>query len=221
MDLKKHNSILDPLIDIHHPIHIIGCGAIGSNLAVMLTRLGIINITLWDFDLVEPHNLTNQAFFARHLHLPKTSALKSILKEINPDVKITEKAKYTKQPLAGYVFLCVDSIEVRQNVVKQNMYTSYILAMFDFRMGLYTAQHYATIWEPAGIAAFLKTMDFTDEEARINVPVSPCGTTLSVMPTVQTIVGAGIINFIKFLKTPEQYKRVIIVDLYEVGLIAL
>ena len=45
------------------PIHIIGCGATGSWVALMLAKMGISNITCWDFDKVEEHNLPNQFFY--------------------------------------------------------------------------------------------------------------------------------------------------------------
>ena len=57
------------------PIHIIGCGAIGSHVAEQLTRLGCSNIHLWDFDKVEPKNITNQMFLDSDIGEEKVNAV--------------------------------------------------------------------------------------------------------------------------------------------------
>ncbi|GAU76690.1 sulfur carrier protein ThiS adenylyltransferase ThiF [Fusibacter sp. 3D3] len=63
---------------------IMGLGGLGSNVAIMLARTGVGFMKIIDFDIVEPSNLNRQAYSIQHLGLPKTEALKQILKEINP-----------------------------------------------------------------------------------------------------------------------------------------
>ena len=70
-------------------IHIVGCGAVGSNLALILAKMGVTNFCLWDLDRVEPHNLPNQAYLPQHIGHKKTEALASVLKEFNPEIEIT------------------------------------------------------------------------------------------------------------------------------------
>lgn len=220
MDLRKLDSVFNPLTDVQHPINIIGCGALGSNLAVMLTRLGIQNIILYDYDIVEPHNITNQAYYTKHIGRLKTEALTEILKEINPELNIETRGKYKRQVLEGYVFLCLDNIEIRKAIVEQNKYNQCITAMFDLRMGLYEAQCYTAKWNQKEIDFLLSTMDFTHEEAQQNVPTSPCGTTLSVISTVQSIASYAIINFIKLVRAQE-VKPIAIIDLYNNAILAM
>jgi len=69
---------------------LIGCGGVGSNLAHLLVRGGFSNITIVDMDLVDNTNLQRQTFFEKDIGNLKTSALKSQLKEINPNLNITE-----------------------------------------------------------------------------------------------------------------------------------
>ena len=72
--------------------------------------------------------------------------------------------------------------------------------MFDFRMRLKDAQHYAADWNAKQNRDNLfKTMDFTSEEAKAATPVNACGMTMSIMPTVQTIVSVGVGNFINYI----------------------
>ena len=59
MDLSKSYDYFQPEKDTAR-IHIVGCGSVGATVAEYLARCGITKFTLWDFDVVEPHNLANQ-----------------------------------------------------------------------------------------------------------------------------------------------------------------
>jgi sulfur carrier protein ThiS adenylyltransferase len=66
-------------------VAVIGCGGLGSNAAAMLLRSGVKELTLIDFDVVEPSNLNRQLFFKDQLGMPKTDALADTLLRIDPD----------------------------------------------------------------------------------------------------------------------------------------
>lgn len=197
-------------------IHIIGCGSVGSTVAELLTRFGLTKITLYDFDIVEPHNLANQMFRQEHVNEKKVDSLAKMLHEINPCINDGLKLKpngYSGQRLAGYVFLCVDNIELRRSIVSQNKSNSYIKAMFDFRTRLTDSQHYAADWADLGLVEdFLRSMEFTHAEASEETPVSACNVTLSVSPTVRIISALGVMNFINFV-SGRRLKKFIQVDL--------
>lgn len=72
----------------HARICILGVGGLGSNVAIMLTRAGIGEFLLVDFDIVEPSNLNRQHYFLKHLKMPKAMALKEQILEINPYAKV-------------------------------------------------------------------------------------------------------------------------------------
>ncbi|MDD3922444.1 MAG: sulfur carrier protein ThiS adenylyltransferase ThiF [Endomicrobiaceae bacterium] len=75
-------------------VAIAGLGGLGSNIAIMLARTGVGHLLLVDFDIVEPSNLNRQHYFARHLSMPKTSALEQQIKDINPFITIDTKTVY-------------------------------------------------------------------------------------------------------------------------------
>ena len=50
------------------------------------------------------------------------------------------------------------------------------------------------------VGDFIKSMDFTHDEATAETPVSACNVTLSVAPTIRTICSLGVSNFINFVK---------------------
>ena len=102
MDLNKSLEFFDPK-KVQRVVHIIGCGSIGSNVAELLVRYGIKNIVLWDYDIVERHNIANQIFTEEDVAKPKTEALSKYLFKINPELKKTLriKNKYEGEFLSG------------------------------------------------------------------------------------------------------------------------
>lgn len=203
MDLSKCYDFFQPE-KIDGRIHIIGCGSVGSTLAELLVRNGITRLTLWDFDDVEPHNISNQMFRAKDINRPKVEALRDILIEINPDVAESVEIQpegWQGKMLSGYLFLCVDNIDLRRQIVERHMDSTYVKAVFDFRTLLTSAQHYAADWANYKQKQnLLKSMQFSHDEAKTETPVSACGVTLGVVTTVRSICELGVNNFMNFVK---------------------
>lgn len=200
IDLNKSYEYFHPeAVDAR--IHIIGCGSVGATLAELLVRLGLTKFTLYDFDKVEPHNLANQIFRQQDIGHLKVEALRDILMDVNPDVDLTLQDKgWDGQQLNGYVFLCVDNIELRRKIVEQHMDHPYVKMMMDFRTLLESAQHYAADWTDYKMKKnFLNSMNFSHDEAKEETPVSACGITLGVAPTVRAICDLGVANFVNFI----------------------
>lgn len=214
MNISKSADYFNPT-EITAPIHIIGCGAVGSTLAETLTRMGCSNLVLYDFDIVTPHNIANQMFFDNQIGLPKTKALTAILKGINPDISITTHEKgWNDEQLSGYVFLAVDDIALRRKIVETNFMNMNIIALFDFRMGLDSGEHFAANWSNnTDKKNLLGGMNFTTEEAAENTPRNACGTTLNLISTVRTLVSYGVTNFIKMYKSNNtEYAKILLIN---------
>ena len=216
MNLVRQEEFFSP-IKVTDEIHIIGIGAIGSHIAEMLVRMGLTNIHIYDFDTVDEHNVPNQLYFETDIHAPKVRALTGTMEMINPNVKlkIHDKGYILEQTrLSGYVFLCVDSINLRKAIVKEQEFNPMIKALFDFRMGLEDAQHYAADWKDRKqIEDLLGSMNFTDEEAKEAMPTTACGSALCVLPTIRVITSYGIANWINFVKTGK-LKKVILANAF-------
>lgn len=214
MDLSKSYDFFQPEKDDAR-IHIVGCGSVGSTLAENLARCGVTKMTLWDFDTVEAHNIVNQMFRQQDVGKPKVEALKDILMDINPDIKDDMELKpkgWEGKLMSGYIFLCVDNIELRRTIVEKHMDSPYVKAMFDFRTLLESAQHYAADWSDYKMKQdLLKSMQFSHEEAAEETPVSACGITLGVATTVRLICALGVNNYINFVKG-NGIKKLIMVD---------
>lgn len=217
MDLSKSHDYFAPEKDDSR-IHIIGCGSVGSTVAENLVRCGLTNISLWDFDKVEPKNLANQMFRQQDIGHPKTEALLDILCDINPDVKKTielHNEGWNGEQLNGYVFLAVDNIEIRKAIVEKHYNSPFIKAMFDFRTRLEDAQHYAADWKDFKMKkGFFDSMNFTHDEAKAETPVSACNVELGVCPTVRIICAYGVANFMNFWNG-KPLKKLILADAYK------
>lgn len=78
-------------------VAIAGLGGLGSNVAYSLARIGVGHLHLIDFDVVDITNLNRQQYFMEHLGMPKTDALESLLKKINPYLDIqTDRVRVTE-----------------------------------------------------------------------------------------------------------------------------
>ena len=72
-------------------VALVGCGALGSVSAEMLTRAGVGKLRLMDRDFVEASNLQRQSLFTEeHVSkgVPKAAAAESALHAINSEVEI-------------------------------------------------------------------------------------------------------------------------------------
>lgn len=207
MNLTKSIEYFNPASIGSKKCHIIGCGSIGSTVAENLARLGVTDMVLYDFDIVQPHNLANQMFVHSDIKSSKVEATKRIICQINPDAASRvqlEPQGYIDQRLNGYVFLAVDSIELRRKICEKNKMNRAIKAVFDFRTRLEDAQHYAANWgDIKQVENMIRTMNFTDDEARSATPISACGTELGVAPTVRAICAFGVANFMNFVRRGE------------------
>jgi threonine dehydrogenase-like Zn-dependent dehydrogenase len=216
MDLSKSYEFFQPNKD-QARIHIVGCGSVGSTLAVLLARAGVTKFTLWDFDHVESHNLANQMFRLKDVNRPKVEALRDILLEINPEISADIKLKtkgWDGEQMSGFVFLCVDNIDLRRRIVEEHLNNLSVRAMFDFRTRLEDAQHYAADWSDTKMKQdFLKSMQFSHDEAKDETPVSACNVSLSVASTIWVICSYGVANFMNFWNG-KPIKKLILADAF-------
>lgn len=214
ISLAKSLDYFDPG-KVRGKVHIVGCGSVGATVAELLVRLGITNLVLWDFDIVNPHNLANQIYRQKDIGKLKVDALKDILVDIDEDAveNITTKQEgWSGELMSGYIVLAVDSIELRKQIVEQHMSNRFVKVVLDFRTLLESAQHYAADWsDDKERENLLKSMQFSHEEAADETPVSACGVTLGVAPTVRVICSLGVANFVNWVNG-KGLKRLILAD---------
>lgn len=102
---------------------VIGLGAIGRQVAMQLTAMGIPQLQLIDFDTVEISNLASQGYLQNDLDRFKVNATADICQQINHELRVDEvKERFRRSARIGdTIFCCVDSIDTRRliwNTVK-------------------------------------------------------------------------------------------------------
>ncbi len=95
---------------------IIGVGAIGRQVALQLTAMGIPWLQLIDFDLVEPSNLASQGYLEDDLAQLKVHATAKLCRAINAGVEVVSARERFRRSMevGNVVFCCVDKIDVRR-----------------------------------------------------------------------------------------------------------
>jgi sulfur carrier protein ThiS adenylyltransferase len=98
-------------------VTIIGVGAIGRQVAIMLAAMGVHWLEFFDHDTVDVVNLAPQGYFPGDLGLPKVDALTHLLRQINPVTQLhprPERFRRSSSDHGNVIFACVDSIETRK-----------------------------------------------------------------------------------------------------------
>jgi integrative and conjugative element protein (TIGR02256 family) len=70
-------------------VALLGCGAIGSAVGLMLARAGVARIRLYDNGIITPGILVRQGFPRRHVGRTKVSSLKLAALDANPDIDVS------------------------------------------------------------------------------------------------------------------------------------
>ena len=98
---------------------VIGVGAVGRQVALQLTAMGIRSLQLIDPDTVEPANLAPQGFAVDDLGRAKVTAAGDACHQLNPKLEVREhheRFRRSMTDLGNVIFCCVDSIETRQHI---------------------------------------------------------------------------------------------------------
>ena len=198
LSLIRHQEIFNPHDYNHLGVTIIGAGAIGSRVFATLVELGVSNVTVYDFDVVEGHNLCSQAFIHKGVGSFKVDALSHLaldkLGTIPTDYRFINERVTPKTPLAGAVFLLVDSLAERRNLFQaMGLDVHHVI---DVRMAATHGNVYSFDPHTKG-QAYLNTLG-KDEDAE----VSACGSPFSVAPTAAILSNLAVWQFIHSCNNP-------------------
>lgn len=97
---------------------VVGCGAVGRNVILQLVSMGVSELSIFDFDKVEIHNVSSQGFLHSDIGSNKVDAVINFCRNINPSCKITGKNDVWRPDFKDYdyVFLCADDMVARKNI---------------------------------------------------------------------------------------------------------
>ena len=227
IDISRHESVFNPA-EFNYPCHIIGAGATGSRVFAALVELGMKQISVYDDDIIEEHNLANQIYTGHDVGLAK---VEGCMKFVQRKLGIGETAaipaefrfiqrKVTDAYLAsgesmqgGIVFILTDTMESRRIIfdalesrcrrasTSPGMASAAPLLIIETRMGS-THGSIFTI-NPFDVAACKEWRStLVDDTDPNNIELSPCGTTLSVGTTASLIANYAVWQMKNFFVNP-------------------
>jgi molybdopterin/thiamine biosynthesis adenylyltransferase len=116
------------------PIIVIGAGGVGSILVLLLAKMGMEDITVYDPDTIEDHNIPNQMFPFEKLGLNKAEAMGEIGFEW-AETKIISVADKYDGAIAPIIVSGVDSMEARKEIWGMIKMNAGVKMYIDCRMG--------------------------------------------------------------------------------------
>lgn len=134
MDYTRQTRLFDPERYGSIPIHMVGVGAIGSIACLMLAKVGFNNITCYDHDKIEEHNLPNQFYPLDSVGHYKVEVLQKIVLDYTGVEISAHPVKWEKQKLEGIIISSVDSMTVRKQMFDTMQMNPDIKYMIDPRM---------------------------------------------------------------------------------------
>lgn len=144
--LTRQLSLI-PMATLNKPITIIGCGAIGSFAVLALAKMGLTDITVYDYDTVSIENMSNQGFRFRDIGVPKVHALTDIVQDFSLTKLKAVNRLFTAEDISttkGILITAVDSMAARR-MIRDALTTRmhYVTHVIDPRMGAEVYAQYA------------------------------------------------------------------------------
>ena len=213
MEFLRQLQLFNPE-EFETPVHVIGAGATGSWLTLILAKLGVKDITVYDFDTIESHNLPNQFYGPKAVGKTKVETLKkSVYQQTGTVIKTKTEKVDGNINLNGIVYVLTDTMSSRSEIYRQAIkMKSGVNMMVETRMGLEHGRVYCI--DPMSLAqtdAYEKTL-YSDEDAE----VSACGASQSVSITAIGIAQAAAWKLVKWHRG-EDINNELIIDYMNCG----
>lgn len=210
----RHLSVFDNS-SFNKSVHIIGCGATGSKIALLLAKLGVKEMHLWDFDIVESHNIANQEFLQKHIGIPKVEALKDMIDMAcylsGYDIICHNEKVDADTDLDGIVFVLTDTMKSRKEIWDGALKFKPIDLVIETRMGKSDGRIYTiSPCNKKHIEMYEKTL-YNDEESIevITATATACRASTSVGPTSSFIASLATWQVMKYHNAPENEANVL------------
>lgn len=161
-------DLVDPEKLANLPIHIIGCGGIGSAVALFAAKMGAHTLTLWDDDNFEIHNLPNQMCRVQDIEKKKVEAVADIIEQFEDiEVELVKERFNGDVEPNSVVIVAVDSMASRKEIW-QMLRKAPIQCIIDGRMGLTEFNVYSVSPEiRTSLNYYEKTLWDDDEVAEV------------------------------------------------------
>lgn len=116
VDYLRQLGICNPR-QLREGVTIVGVGGIGGPTALILAKMGVETIDVWDHDTVEGHNVPNQLYGRRDIGALKVEALARTVEALT-GCRVTQQARRFEPtaPTHPIVVLAVDTMAARREI---------------------------------------------------------------------------------------------------------
>ena len=162
---QRHWDMVD--VEMLHtlPIKIIGTGSVGSFTCLSLSKMGAHNIEVYDDDMVDEVNISNQFFRLNDIGEYKVDALQSLISSFEEVPIKTNPEKCTgDENLEGIVIVALDSMLPRKRIWDKIKGKDSVKLFIDPRMGGRIARIYS-VNPKNGVEEYEKTLYSDDDSA--------------------------------------------------------
>jgi len=164
-----------------------------------LAKMGMLLVTLWDFDNIESHNIPNQHFGIAQEGQHKAVAMAEHIK-LATNIEYATKGKWKNQKLAGLVFSCVDSMQVRKSILRRTVEGMFI----ETRMGVFHGQVFSIDPQDKKQVEFWESNWVGDD---VIEEKSACGSSLTIGATAQLLSSIATWQGIRYLREEKDIPR--------------
>lgn len=170
-DLWRQQGFFNPDWLGKNKVHVVGVGATGSHIVDTLACMGINQIVVYDFDVVENYNLPNQIYSLEDVGMKKVDALKRhVQRKMGYDIEAIDAKVEKIENMEGYLVLCTDSMEVQKSILMSSARMNpKVLAVVETRMGIDNGRVYFFDPNLKGHLQKYNSRWYSDEEAE-NAP---------------------------------------------------
>jgi molybdopterin/thiamine biosynthesis adenylyltransferase len=204
MDYSRQHEYFDASAFKDRAITIIGAGAVGSRIFEALINLGMRNISVYDDDEVEAHNLANQLYVESDIGFAKVDALANWFFVKTEEKDDTHQCKFIPEIIAGdcrdkmgeITFLAVDTMHDREEIHDNSlMMNPKVDLVIETRMAAVHGNIYCfNPMKPSEYKQWLGTL-IDDDKAEASL----CGTSITVGTTATLIANLAVSQMMQHL----------------------
>ena len=167
IDSSRFMGIFNPEEHQRLKISVIGLGAIGSGVSELIARIGLNNISLYDNDRIETHNISNQLYNFNDISELKVNSAKIKMTRINETILVNAiNERVTKDTLiiSDAIFVCTDNMNARKEILEA-VRKSQARYLIDGRMGGNVFRVFTVdLTKPEDLEYYSKTL-YSDEQS--------------------------------------------------------
>ncbi len=136
VDYAGQKDFFDPLTSFGS-VSVVGAGGIGSPTIMGLSKIGVPNITIYDDDDVEPHNVTAQHYRIADVGKSKVDAIADQARQVSySKIREYKKVISSNDVLPGNIVIsAVDSMKSRKEIFEAAKKSPSVEYLIDGRLG--------------------------------------------------------------------------------------